>query len=442
MSRPANVGIKALEVYFPRTAISEADLEKHDGASTGKYTIGFGQEYMCYSSDKEDIYSYALNAVSQLLTKYNIDPKSIGRLEVGTETIIDKAKAVKTVLMDLFKESGNDDIEGVDSKNACYGGSAAIFNAVNWVESSSWDGRDAIVVAGDIAIYAEGAARPVGGAGAIAVLIGPDAPIVFEPVHGTHMSNVWDFYKPDLTSEYPFVDGPLTLECYLGALDKSYNNWRRNVAKRSGSETEEESVAKFDYCLFHAPYGKLVQKAFARLLYNDWARGALPNAVVPEGTSKTAKIVDKAVEKIFTEVSKPDYKIKIAPTTAAPKKLGNTYSASLWMGLASLIADKTDDELVGKRLSLFTYGSGCASTFFAGRITAPLSEMRKNIDLIARLDAIKVQPVSDYIHALELREKNHLIKNYKPEGSLDDIWPGAFYLENVDDMFRRTYAKA
>jgi 3-hydroxy-3-methylglutaryl CoA synthase len=114
------------------------------------------------------------------LERYNIDPKSIGRIDVGTETIIDKSKSVKTSLMDLFAESGNFDIEGVDSKNACYGSTAALFNAINWVESRSWDGRNAIVVAGDIAIYAEGAARPAGGAGACAMLIGPDAPVVFE----------------------------------------------------------------------------------------------------------------------------------------------------------------------------------------------------------------------------------------------------------------------
>lgn len=117
---------------------------------------------------------------SGLLSKYNIDPKSIGRLDVGTETIIDKSKSVKTMLMTLFAESGNSDIEGLDSKNACYGGTNALFNAINWIESSSWDGRDAIVVAADIAIYAAGPARPVGGAGAIALLIGPDAPLVFE----------------------------------------------------------------------------------------------------------------------------------------------------------------------------------------------------------------------------------------------------------------------
>lgn len=75
--------------------------------------------------------------------------------QVGTETLIDKSKSTKTVLMSLFEGSGNDDIEGVTSINACYGGTAALLNAVAWVESSGWDGRYAIVVAADIAVYAE-----------------------------------------------------------------------------------------------------------------------------------------------------------------------------------------------------------------------------------------------------------------------------------------------
>ena len=49
------------------------------------------------------------------MNKYKIDPKQIGRLDVGTETIIDKSKSVKTVLMDLFASHGNTDIEGIDS---------------------------------------------------------------------------------------------------------------------------------------------------------------------------------------------------------------------------------------------------------------------------------------------------------------------------------------
>lgn len=43
--------------------------------------------------------------------------------------------------MQLFEESGNTDVEGIDTTNACYGGTAALINAINWVESSSWDGK-------------------------------------------------------------------------------------------------------------------------------------------------------------------------------------------------------------------------------------------------------------------------------------------------------------
>lgn len=50
-------------------------------------------------------------------------------------------------------------------------------------------------------VYAEGPARPTGGAAAIAMLIGPDAPMAFErKFSGSHMFHVYDFYKPDLAS--------------------------------------------------------------------------------------------------------------------------------------------------------------------------------------------------------------------------------------------------
>lgn len=37
-----------------------------------------------------------------------------------------------------------------------------------------------MVVCGDIAVYATGNARPTGGAGAVAMLVGPNAPLVLE----------------------------------------------------------------------------------------------------------------------------------------------------------------------------------------------------------------------------------------------------------------------
>ncbi len=159
---PDNVGILAMEIYFPNTYVEQTDLEVHNQVSKGKYTIGLGQNRMAFCTDREDISSICLTVTKSLMEKHSISPKDIGFLMVGTETIIDKSKSVKTVLMDLFEESGNTDIEGVHTTNACYGGTASLFHAIDWIESSSWDGRYAIVVAADIAVYASGPARPTG----------------------------------------------------------------------------------------------------------------------------------------------------------------------------------------------------------------------------------------------------------------------------------------
>ena len=51
-------------------------------------------------------------------------------------------------------------------------------------------GRYALVVCGDIAVYGKGSARCTGGAGAIAMLVGPNAPLVMEP--GKFESTRWE----------------------------------------------------------------------------------------------------------------------------------------------------------------------------------------------------------------------------------------------------------
>lgn len=122
-----------MEIYFPATYVDQSDLEIFDKAPTGKYTIGLGQLKMAAASDREDVNSISLTCVQNLLQKFKIDPRAVGRLEVGTETLIDKSKSVKTNLMELFKECGNHDIEGVTTVNACYGGTSALFNTINWV---------------------------------------------------------------------------------------------------------------------------------------------------------------------------------------------------------------------------------------------------------------------------------------------------------------------
>lgn len=134
------MGILALELYFPAQYVDQTDLEKFNNVEAGKYTVGLGQTHMGFCSVQEDVNSLCLTVVQRLMERTKLPWDSVGRLEVGTETIIDKSKAIKTVLMELFQDSGNTDIEGIDTTNACYGGTASLFNAANWLESSSWDG--------------------------------------------------------------------------------------------------------------------------------------------------------------------------------------------------------------------------------------------------------------------------------------------------------------
>ncbi|PWN94743.1 hydroxy methylglutaryl-CoA synthase [Tilletiopsis washingtonensis] len=459
MARPQNVGIKGFEIYFPKRCISQDSLEDFDGAAKGKYTIGFGQKFMASCDDLEDVNTFALNVTAGLLEKYNIDPRSIGRLDVGTETIIDKSKSVKTMLMTLFAPSGNTDIEGLDSKNACYGGTAALFNAINWVESSSWDGRDAIVVAGDIAIYAEGSARPVGGAGAIAMLIGPDAPLVFEPVHGTHMSNAWDFFKPNLSSEYPTVDGPETLQTYLGSIDHAYDAYRLKAAKAAAKSSGKANGSSddaalratvklddFDYAIFHSPYSKLVQKGFGRVMYNDFLsdpKNPAYESIPAEFASLDRKstITNKDVEKAFAGLSKSVQAQKLEPTMDTVRRVGNMYTASLYGGLASLLSNVESASLQGKRILMYSFGSGSAASFFAIKVAGDVSNISKTLDLKARLDAMEVVPCQSYVDSLKLREATHNAVEYKPVGDKSKLWPGSYYLREVDSMYRRFYER-
>jgi len=349
------VQVKMIKMLTSAKCVDQAELEQHDKVGQGKYTIGLGQHRMAFVSDREDINSICLTVVKNLLDKYQVPLESIGRLEVGTETIVDKSKSVKSVLMQLFAEKGIHDVEGIDTTNACYGGTNALFNAINWCESSAWDGRLALVVAADIAVYAEGNARPTGGCGAVAMLIGPDAPLVADQgMRGVHMEHAWDFYKPDLNSEFPEVDGKLSVTCYLRALDNCYQRYAAKLSKKL--QKPKPSVQDFDYFCFHSPYTKLVQKSFARLSLQDLlsGNGSYVNDLVKD-KAQLQRITslqladtyfDKDVEKHMVDASKTLFESKVVPSLLCAKELGNMYCGSLYGGLASLVSEKSDQDLV------------------------------------------------------------------------------------------------
>ncbi|KAJ8449320.1 hypothetical protein Cgig2_002452 [Carnegiea gigantea] len=384
-----NVGILAMAIYFPPSCVQQEALEVYDGISKGKYTIGLGQDCMAFCTEVEDIISMSLTAVNSLLEKYQIDPKQIGRLEVGSETILDKSKSIKTFLMQIFEEHGNTDIEGVDSTNACYGGTAALFNCVNWVESNSWDGRYGLVVCTDSAVYAEGPARPTGGAAAIAMLVGPDAPIAFESkLRASHMAHAYDFYKPNLASEYPVVDGKLSQTCYLMAVDSCYKHFCSKYEKFEGKQF---SINDTDYVVFHSPYNKLVQKSFARLMYNDFLRNARLSS-----SSSFGPLI-------------PEWK-------------------------------------AGNRVIMFSYGSGFTATMFSLRLNEgqhpfSLSNIAAVINVADKLESRHEFPPEKFVETLKLMEQRYGANDFVTSKDTSLLAPGTYYLTEVDSLYRRFYAK-
>ncbi|KAK1345329.1 hypothetical protein QTO34_014040 [Cnephaeus nilssonii] len=369
--------------------------------------------------------------------------------------------------MQLFEESGNTDVEGIDTTNACYGGTAAVFNAVNWIESSSWDGRYALVVAGDIAVYATGNARPTGGVGAIALLIGPNAPLIFERgLRGTHMQHAYDFYKPDMLSEYPIVDGRLSIQCYLSALDRCYSVTAkrsvpsgRKVGFRRSPQLEgndrDFTLNDFSFMIFHSPYCKLVQKSLARMMLNDFLndqnrdKNSIYGGLEAFGDVKLEDTYfDRDVEKAFMKASSDLFNQKTKASLLVSNQNGNMYTSSVYGSLASVLAQYSPQQLAGKRIGVFSYGSGLAATLYSLKVTqdatpgSALDKITASLcDLKSRLDSRTCVAPAAFAESMKLREDTHHLGNYIPQSSIDSLFEGTWYLVRVDEKHRRTYAR-
>ena len=82
------------------------------------------------------------------------------------------------------------------------------------------------------------------------------------------MQHAYDFYKPNMCSEYPVVDGKLSVRCYFKALDQCYLRYTEN-GKILYHKTLF-SLDDIDYAIFHTPFCRIVQKSLARLMFHDF----------------------------------------------------------------------------------------------------------------------------------------------------------------------------
>lgn len=372
------IGIDALGVAVPRRYVDMVELARARGVEPGKYVDGLGAREMAVAEPGEDTVALAALAGSRALAASEIDRGSLGMLVVGTETGVDHSKPVASFvhgLLDLPRT-----MRVYDTQHACYGGTAGLLAAIDWIASGSAAGRSALVICSDIARYGVGTAgEPTQGAGAVAMVISAN-PALLEidvGVSGAASTHVHDFWRP-LGSREAQVDGHYSVQCYLDAVATAYRGWKVRAIERglvrAGAELASEQLTRVCY---HVPFCKMAKKAHLHVRKSE-----LEDA----GTAW-----DPATE----AAAVASFKSQVDPSLTLCARIGNVYTGSLYLGLAGLLQAQAAD-LAGSRIGLFSYGSGCTSEFFSGVVARTAAARIAAAQLGELLEGREKISVGDY----------------------------------------------
>jgi hydroxymethylglutaryl-CoA synthase len=320
-----NVGIEAISFYIPKYYIDLKTIAAHRHEDAEKYYVGVGQEKMAVPPPDEDIVTMAANAASQALQ--GKDTSSISTLLFATESGIDQSKAAGVYVHQLLGLPSHCRV--VELKQACYSATAGLQLALPLVTLNPR--QKVLIIASDIARYGLGSAgEPTQGAGAVAMLISSQPDIIsFDAESGIYSEDVMDFWRPNYLDE-ALVDGKYSIKVYLKALAEAWKHYQALSGR---------SFQDFSRFCYHLPFTRMADKAHRYL-----AKFALGY-----------------------ELSEEEVHMHLEDGLRYGRAVGNVYTASLYLGLTSLLDHAQD--LAGKRLAMFSYGSGCVAEFFSGLVS-------------------------------------------------------------------------
>lgn len=338
MSRQLQIGIQDLSLSTSHYVVSLAALAASNGTDPEKYRVGLGQDEFSFPAPDEDIITMGATAAKQIIDRQGAG--SIRTLLFATESGVDQSKAAGVAVHRLLGLPSN--VRIVEFKQACYSGTAALQAAIGIVSRNPEE--RVLVIMSDVARYRlDSPGEPTQGAGAVALLIAANpAMIAIEPATGIYSDDIDDFWRPN-DSTTAVVDGAISVSAYLDALSGAW----AELQQRGGP-----TFAEIDRLLYHQPFTKMAKKAQSHLaaLTGDDLSLLLPSDAQPEQPSG--------------ETDSAPRHTGLAEGTLYNRRLGNAYTASLYLGLASLLHH--DETLEGARLGFFSYGSGSVSEFFTG----------------------------------------------------------------------------
>lgn len=362
----STIGIDAISYSVPRAYLDLRDLAIARGVTPAKYTDGLLVERMAVAGPDEDPVSLAAGAARRVLAASGRGADEIGLCVVGTETAVDHSKPVAAFLHGLLGLPST--CRAFETKHACFGGTAGLLGAVDWIAAGSNRGRSALVVCTDIARYAlNSPGEPTQGAGAVAMIVSSRPRLLELEVGrtGSYARDVHDFWRP-LDRKEALTDGHFSVQCYLDALAGAYADWKQAVGP-AGLDVDRDGMKLVRTC-YHVPYGKMAKKAHLHRRSLDGLGDA------------------GAEESFATEVG---------PSLRLPGQVGNVYTGSLYLALCSLLHEEAE-ELAGKRVGLFSYGSGCTAEFFAGRVHPEAASLVRRLDLMAPLRDRRQLSMAEY----------------------------------------------
>ncbi|MCA9635526.1 MAG: hypothetical protein KC420_05765, partial [Myxococcales bacterium] len=144
-STSANPGVSGMALYVPAPRVSLDQWCGWTGAAPDKVRAVVGRSFrMC--SPAENVYTMAAAAALRLIDAYDVDPRRIGMLALGTESSTDNAAGaviVKGMLDRALQARGRPSIarscEVPELKHACLGGIYALKGALRYAACDAGD---------------------------------------------------------------------------------------------------------------------------------------------------------------------------------------------------------------------------------------------------------------------------------------------------------------